>query len=71
MKTLLALSLLVVLSASTNAFAQDVRFNFDKQANFGSFKTYKWVPIKGAAELSDLVDRQVKAAVDAQLAARD
>jgi len=70
MRTLLALSLLVVLGASTNAFAQDVRFNFDKQADFGSFKTYKWVPIKGAAALSDLVDRQVKAAVDAQLAAK-
>jgi len=58
---------LFVLSTST-AFAQDVRYNFDKSANFSGFKTYKWVVIKGAEQLADLADRQVKAAVDAELA---
>jgi len=58
----------LLLSGATTALAQDVRYNFDKQANFGSFKTYKWVTIKGANQLSDLPDRQIKAAVDAELA---
>ena len=58
---------LFVLSVST-AFAQDVRYNFDKTANFSGFKTYKWVVIKDAQMLPDLADRQVKAAVDAELA---
>jgi hypothetical protein len=67
MKRLIAFSSLLLLVASS-AFAQDVRYNFDKSANFAGFKTYKWVVIKGANQLSDLPDRQVKAAVDAELA---
>ncbi|HMF95752.1 MAG TPA: DUF4136 domain-containing protein, partial [Vicinamibacterales bacterium] len=49
---------------------QDIRYNFDKEVNFSTFKTYKWVVIKGAQQLSDLADRQVKAAVDKQLATK-
>src|SRR3954469_1868420 len=67
MKRLVAFSILALLVASS-ALAQDVRYNFDKDTNFGGFKTYKWVVIKGASQLSDLPDRQVKAAVDAELA---
>src|SRR3954463_11670382 len=66
MKRLAAFSILALLVASS-ALAQDVRYNFDKSANFAGFKTYKWVTIKGASQLSDLPDRQVKAAVDAEL----
>jgi hypothetical protein len=67
MKRLVAFSILALLVASS-ALAQDVRYNFDKGTNFGGFKTYKWVVIKGASQLSDLPDRQVKAAVDTELA---
>lgn len=49
------------------AFAQDVRYNYDRSADFSNFKTYKWVQIKGAAELGRLADQQLKAAVDAEL----
>jgi hypothetical protein len=66
MKTLLPLSLMLVLASAGTALAQDVRYNFDKQANFASFKTYRWVAIKGA-QLSDLTDRQVKGAIDIEL----
>src|SRR5206468_3838919 len=68
MKPLLALSLALFLAGTGTAAAQDVRYNFDKQANFASFKTYKWVTIKGATQLSELADKQVKDAVDAELA---
>jgi hypothetical protein len=64
----LVLPVLCVLTASSPAVAQDVRFNYDKSANFTSFRTYKWVDIKGATKLADLPERQVKAAVDAELA---
>jgi hypothetical protein len=67
MKPLLALPLVLLLAGGGTAAAQDVRYNFDKQADFSSFKTYKWVTIKGATQLSELADRQVKAAVDAEL----
>src|SRR5262245_51564193 len=67
MKRLLLLPLVLLLASASTALAQDVRYNFDKQANFAAFKTYKWVAIKGAMPLSDLADKQVKAAVDAEL----
>ena len=70
MKRFLALPMVLLLAGAGSAFAQDVRYNFDKTANFSAFKTYRWVAIKGAAPLSDLVDRQVKAAVDAELATK-
>ena len=47
MRKLFLLALVLLVASAGNAFAQDVRYNFDKQANFASFKTYKWVPIKG------------------------
>jgi hypothetical protein len=66
MRTLFAFQLVFLLAGT--AAAQDVRYNFDKEANFSTFRTYKWVVIKGAHQLADLPDRQVKAAVDAELA---
>jgi len=66
MRRLLVLALLLFLPGT--AMAQDVRYNFDRTANFGSYRTYKWVAIKGATPLADLADRQVKAAVDMELA---
>ena len=68
MRARFVLPLIVLLAGAGTALAQDVRYNFDKDANFSTFKTYKWVVIKGASQLSDLADRQVKSAVDAELA---
>jgi len=68
-------SFLLILAAllfvvSSNALGQDVRYNFDKESDFSKFKTYKWVDIKGAAQVDDLVDKQIKSAVDTQLATK-
>jgi hypothetical protein len=62
------LSLALMLAAASSALAQDVRYNFDKSSDFSKFKTYKWVVLKDAPKLSDLVDKQVKDAIDAELA---
>jgi len=67
MKKLCVLSLALLVLGTGTALAQDVRYNFDKSANFSGFKTYKWVVLKDAQPLPDLADRQVKAAVDAEL----
>jgi hypothetical protein len=61
----------IILTLATLAavgFAQDVRYNFDKGANFGAYKTYKWVQIKDAPKLNQLVDEQVRSAIEAELA---
>jgi hypothetical protein len=68
MKRLYVLPMLLLLVGVTTAAAQDVRYNFDKDAPFASFKTYKWVTLKDAAKLNDLVDKQIKDTVDAELA---
>src|SRR6186713_2732229 len=68
MRVSIVLALMLVLTGSSAALAQDVRYNFDKQSNFSGFKTYRWVALKGAQPLPDLTERQVKAAIDAELA---
>ncbi len=59
-----------LLLAAAAALGQDVRYNFDKNADFSKFKTYKWVTIKDAAKVNDLTDKQIIAAVDAELATK-
>lgn len=65
----IALAMLGLLAIGA-AFAQDVRYNFDKKTDFSKFKTYKWVEIKDAPKFNDLVHQQVRQAIDAQLAAK-
>jgi hypothetical protein len=63
-------SIIVLLLAVGVMPAQDVRYNFDNGVNFAKFKTYKWVSIKDAQKLDNLVEKQVMAAVDAQLSTK-
>jgi hypothetical protein len=62
-RMILPLSLLAICG-----FAQDVRYNFDKNASFSSYKTYKWVQIQDPAPLDQLTDQQLKSAIEAELA---
>lgn len=41
----------VALLLSISALSQDVLYNFDKSADFSKYKTYKWMPIKGASTI--------------------
>ncbi len=66
--TLFVLALLAISVSS--ALAQDVRYNFDKNADFSKFKTYRWVTIKGAEPVDNLMDQQIKSAIDAELATK-
>jgi len=50
--------------------AQDVRYDFDKNKDFSKYKTYKWVPIKGADQPDELTSKKLTAAVDAELATK-
>jgi hypothetical protein len=52
---------------TTVVVAQDVRYNFSSEADFSKYKTYKWVSIKGAEQLDQITDQQVKAAIDGEL----
>ena len=70
MKKLTFVWIAMLLLMANMAFAQDVRYNFDKSADFSKFKTYKWVAIKGANQLDDLIDKQIKGSIDAELATK-
>jgi hypothetical protein len=56
---------LVCLAAA--ACAQDVHFNFDRSANFSSYQTYRWVDVKSGQAPDQLIDQNIKRAVDEQL----
>jgi hypothetical protein len=49
MKRILGLASAFVLVASF-ASGQDVGYNFDQQADFTKYKTYKWVAVKGGEQ---------------------
>ena len=53
------------------AFAQDVQFDYDRSANFNVYKTYQWVDYKTVDVGDQLLDRDIKRAVDEQLAGKD
>jgi len=50
------------------AYGQDVHYNYDRSANFATYKTYRWVEIPGGAVPDRLIDRAIKQAADEQLA---
>jgi len=50
------------------SLAQDVKYNFMPGTDFSKLKTYKWVPIQSNVHPDQIVDQQIKPAVDSQLA---
>jgi hypothetical protein len=48
MKEISFIWMAILLTVASTAFAQDVRYNIDKNSDFSKFKTYKWVALKGA-----------------------
>ena len=54
----------------TCAYSQDIHYNYDRGANFAGYKTYQWVdlPGPGGAVPDQLIDQDIKRAVDEQLA---
>jgi hypothetical protein len=49
------------------AFAQDIQFNYDRSANFSTYKTYQWVEMKSGKASNQLMDQNIRRAIDAQL----
>ena len=59
-----------LLCLGVAAFAQEVQFDYDRSANFSAFKTYQWVDYKRVAVGDQLLDQDIKRAVDEQLAGK-
>ena len=50
--------------------AQDVKYNFMPGTDFSKYHTYKWVTIQGGAHPNQIMDAQIKQAVDSQLSTK-
>jgi hypothetical protein len=61
---------LATLALAAIGSAQDVHYNFDNEANFAKYKTYKWVEIPGGVKLDDLLTKQLTSAIEAGLTSK-
>lgn len=57
----------LLLLCSIGAAAQDVRYNYLQGTDFSKYKTYKWVQVPNVQYPNQLLDGQIKQAIDAQL----
>ena len=59
-----------LLAISAAAFSQQVQYDYDRSADFGKYKTYQWIDYTPVDVGDQLLDRDIKRAVDGQLAAK-
>ena len=64
------INLTALLCLGLAAFAQEVQFDYNRAANFSAYKTYQWVDYKPVQVGDQLLDQDIKRAVDAQLAGK-
>ena len=57
-----------LLTCFAAAAAQEIRFNFLKGTDFSKYKTYKWVQVPNAQYPNQILDGQIKQAIDSQMA---
>jgi hypothetical protein len=60
----------VLIGLAMSGSAQDVTYNFDASADFSKYKTYMWGETNADARPDELMDRQIKAAIEGQLASK-
>ena len=68
MRSITRVTLLSVLIVVVHAYGQDVHYNYDRGANFGSYRTYQWVDIPADKVNDEFIDSDIKRAIDEQLA---
>ena len=68
--TKVGVGLVLALLVCGTALAQDVTTNSMPGADFTRYHTYRWITIQGATYPNQIVDAQIKDAVDSQLATK-
>lgn len=61
------LGMVLVLFVVGFVSAQDIKTNYVPGTDFSKYKTYKWVNIQGSEQPNQIVDQQIKQAIDAAL----
>ena len=67
-KVVVALAVLSI--ARVAALGQEVHSNSMPGVNFAHYHTYKWITVAGDSNPNQIIDAEIKQAVDAQLAAK-
>lgn len=52
---------------SSLAGAQQVRYNYDRSADFSNYKTYNWANLRNTGVTDPLLDRDIKSAIESEL----
>src|SRR5436190_2265453 len=63
-------NLTILMCLCGAAFAQDVQFDYNRSANFSAYKTYNWIDYRQVDPGDQLLDLDIKRAVDEQLAGK-
>ena len=66
----LSLVVVVLVAGVAVVSAQDINVNYVPGTDFSKFKTYHWVEIPGAIHPNQIVDGQIRVAIDKTLAAK-
>lgn len=64
------INIAALLALGIPAFAQDVQFDYNRSANFNAYKTYQWIDYRPVQPGDELLDQDIKRAVDEQLAGK-
>ena len=64
------ITLTALMCLGVAAFAQEVQFDYNRSANFSAYKTYNWIDYRRVEPGDQLLDQDIKRAVDAQLAGK-
>src|SRR5207237_5675042 len=63
----LTIAFSILLISAVSGFAQKIRYNYMPGTNFSQYKTYKWVRAEKAQYPNQILDEQIKRAIDTQL----
>ena len=64
------INLAILMGLGVAAFAQEVHFDYNRSADFNAYKTYQWVDYREVQVGDQILDQDIKRAVDAQLAGK-
>ncbi len=69
-RTVKPFNMTLLMCLGVAAFAQEVQYDYSRSVNFNTYKTYQWVDYKPVQLSDQLLDQDIKRAVDEQLAGK-
>lgn len=64
------INITLLMCLGVAAFAQEVQYDYSRSTDFNAYKTYQWVDYKPVQFSGQLLDQDIKRAVDEQLAGK-